>query len=158
MRSCINPHCLYINAYVRLSALYHSPGMSPGGVSPCVCPINRVSIPSKQGLRVVPVNVALVLTSLVVINIFKCIFYFVLDRVLNLKKKICVFCPKQGEGIRHSAALLYPNNGQIPPDPYHSWICEKNDNVTSVLLCTKTLTTASRNNALSFTLKEKWST
>ena len=27
------------------------------------------------------------------------------------------FCPKQGQGFKHSAAHLYPNMGRVPPPP-----------------------------------------
>ena len=91
----------------------------------------------------VPFNLALVVTSLVVISIHVFIrrrsrlFCFSKDASAIFKaqiKNICprqgpkiagvvlhrvgifsFFCPKQGQGLRPSAAHLYPNVGRVPP-------------------------------------------
>ena len=49
-----------------------------------------------------------------------CIFSFVLDRVLEdgVLHRVYIlglFCPKQGQGLKPSAAPLYPTIGQVPP-------------------------------------------
>ena len=79
----------------------------------------------------VPFNLALVVTSLVVISIHvfmrrrSRLFWFLKDAsaikiagvVLH---RVCIFgffCPKQGQGLRPSVAHLYPNIGRIPPLP-----------------------------------------
>ena len=37
--------------------------------------------------------------------------------VLNRVGIFTFFCPKQGQGLRPSAAHLYPNIGRVPPPP-----------------------------------------
>ena len=37
------------------------------------------------------------------------------DVVLNRVDILGLFCPKQGQGFKPSAAHLYPNMGQFPP-------------------------------------------
>ena len=36
---------------------------------------------------------------------------------LSKKGFLAYFCPKQGQDFKPSAALLYPNIGQVPPPP-----------------------------------------
>ena len=93
----------------------------------------------------VPFNLALVVTSLVVISIHAKAksFYSVFQRtrLLFFKaqiKNLCLtqgpkiagvvlhrvgifgfFCPKQGQGLRPSAAHLSPNIGRVPPRARH---------------------------------------
>ena len=61
----------------------------------------------------VPFNLALVVTSLVVISI----------RVLHREGIFGFFCPKQGQGLRPSAAHLYSNIGRVPTPP-PGWVVD----------------------------------
>ena len=41
--------------------------------------------------------------------------------VLHRVGFLAYYCPKQGQDFKPSAALLYPNMGQVPPSPGSVW-------------------------------------
>ena len=45
------------------------------------------------------------------------------DGVLHRVYILGPFCPKQGQGLKPSAAPLYPTIGQVPPPPGHCGQC-----------------------------------